>query len=52
MTRFLIVILAFPLVAFADITRRVVAVTDRETIKVLDDDGTEHKVRLTEKWRP
>ena len=33
--------------AYADITGRVVAVTDGDTIKVLDDTNTEHKVRLT-----
>ena len=33
--------------ASADITGRVVAVTDGDTIKVLDDTNTEHKVRLT-----
>ena len=33
--------------AFADITGRVVAVTDGDTIKVLDGSNTEHKVRLT-----
>lgn len=32
--------------ASADITGRVVAVTDGDTIKVLDDANTEHKVRL------
>jgi len=32
--------------AFADVTGRVVAVTDGDTIKVLDSDNTEHKVRL------
>jgi endonuclease YncB( thermonuclease family) len=31
----------------ADITGRVVAVTDGDTIKVLDSDNTQHKVRLT-----
>ena len=33
--------------ANADITGRVVAVTDGDTIKVLDASNTEHKVRLT-----
>ena len=33
--------------AFSDITGRVVAVTDGDTIKVLDDTNTEHKIRLT-----
>jgi endonuclease YncB( thermonuclease family) len=31
----------------ADVTGRVVAVTDGDTIKVLDSSNTEHKVRLT-----
>jgi endonuclease YncB( thermonuclease family) len=31
----------------ADITGRVVAVTDGDTIKVLDSSDTQHKVRLT-----
>jgi endonuclease YncB( thermonuclease family) len=34
-------------VAYADVTRRVVAVTDGDTIKVLDSDQVQHKVRLT-----
>ena len=33
--------------AHADITGRVVAVTDGDTIKVLDASNTQHKVRLT-----
>ena len=33
--------------ALADLTGRVVSVTDGDTIKVLDSDNTEHKVRLT-----
>ena len=33
--------------AHADITGRVVAVTDGDTIKVLDGSNTEHKIRLT-----
>jgi endonuclease YncB( thermonuclease family) len=33
--------------AHADITGRVVAVTDGDTIKVLDSSNTQHKVRLT-----
>jgi endonuclease YncB( thermonuclease family) len=32
---------------YADISGRVVAVTDGDTIKVLDANNTEHKVRLT-----
>jgi endonuclease YncB( thermonuclease family) len=33
--------------AYADITGRVVAVTDGDTIKVLDSTNTQHKIRLT-----
>jgi endonuclease YncB( thermonuclease family) len=33
--------------AAADITGKVVAVTDGDTIKVLDDDRVQHKIRLT-----
>lgn len=33
--------------AFADVSGRVVSVTDGDTIKVLDDTNTQHKVRLT-----
>ncbi len=40
-------ILALPAVSLADVTGRVVAVTDGDTIKVLDDTNTEHKIRLT-----
>ena len=40
-----LLLLAVP--AFADITGHVVAVTDGDTIKVLDDNNAEHKVRLT-----
>lgn len=47
MLRLLIALLALPLVAFADITGRVVAVTDGDTIKVLDYANNEHKVCLT-----
>lgn len=43
----LVSFLAIPLACFADVTGRVVAVTDGDTIKVLDDTNTEHKVRLT-----
>ena len=43
----LVSFLAIPLACFADVTGRVVAVTDGDTIKVLDDNNTEHKVRLT-----
>ena len=38
--------------AHADITGRVVAVTDGDTIKVLDADNTEHKIRLTGIYAP
>ena len=41
------VLLLFVGSAWADITGRVVAVTDGDTIKVLDADNTQHKVRLT-----
>ena len=34
-------------VAYADVTGRVVAVTDGDTIKVLDANEVQHKVRLT-----
>lgn len=44
---FLIVFLAFPLITLADISGRVVAVTDGDTIKILDERKVEHKVRLT-----
>ena len=33
--------------SLADVSGRVVAVTDGDTIKVLDSNNTEHKVRLT-----
>jgi endonuclease YncB( thermonuclease family) len=44
---FLLALLILPLVALADVSGRVVAVTDGDTIKVLDASNTEHKVRLT-----
>jgi endonuclease YncB( thermonuclease family) len=44
---FLLALLILPLVALADVSGRVVAVTDGDTIKVLDGSNTEHKVRLT-----
>ena len=37
----------FAAIAYADISGRVVSVTDGDTIKVLDSTNTEHKVRLT-----
>ena len=40
-------ILFFISIAQADITGIVVSVTDGDTIKVLDDTSTQHKVRLT-----
>jgi endonuclease YncB( thermonuclease family) len=46
-TTFLVLILCFCCLARADITGRVVAVTDGDTIKVLDASNTEQKVRLT-----
>ena len=47
MTRTLLLLALAASVAHADITGRVVAVTDGDTIKVLDDANNEHKVRLT-----
>lgn len=47
MRLFLIAFIAFPLAAPADISGRVVAVIDGDTIKVLDERKVEHKVRLT-----
>jgi endonuclease YncB( thermonuclease family) len=47
MRRYLLALLILPLVTLADVSGRVVAVTDGDTIKVLDADNTEHKVRLT-----
>ena len=44
---FLIFLLAVTTAAHADLRGRVVAVTDGDTIKVLDASGTQHKVRLT-----
>jgi len=41
------ILLLFCSIAHADITGRVVAVTDGDTIKVLDADNTQHKIRLT-----
>jgi endonuclease YncB( thermonuclease family) len=46
-SRFLMVGLLSSMPAIADITGRVVAVTDGDAIKVLDDANAEHKVRLT-----
>jgi endonuclease YncB( thermonuclease family) len=47
MRRFLLALLTIPLVAHADITGRVVSVTDGDTIKVLGYTNAGHKVRLT-----
>ena len=44
---FLIFLLAITAAAHGDIKGRVVAVTDGDTIKVLDASSTQHKVRLT-----
>lgn len=44
---FLIAVMWLSTSAHADISGRVVAVTDGDTIKVLDADNVEHKVRLT-----
>jgi endonuclease YncB( thermonuclease family) len=42
-----ILLLVFSGEAFADISGKVVAVTDGDTIKVLDSNSIQHKVRLT-----
>jgi len=42
-----ILAIVFALDAHADITGKVVSVTDGDTIKVLDSGNTQHKVRLT-----
>ncbi len=47
MLRITLLLLFFCSLAQADITGRVVAVTDGDTIKVLDADNTQYKVRLT-----
>jgi endonuclease YncB( thermonuclease family) len=47
MMKALLLLLVFCSLAHADITGRVVAVTDGDTIKVLDADNNEYKVRLT-----
>jgi endonuclease YncB( thermonuclease family) len=44
---FIFLVLLAATTAHAEITGRVVAVTDGNTIKVLDETNTEHKVRLT-----
>jgi endonuclease YncB( thermonuclease family) len=47
MMKAILLLLVFCSLAHADITGRVVAVIDGDTIKVLDADNTEYKVRLT-----
>jgi endonuclease YncB( thermonuclease family) len=47
MMKAILILLLFCSTAHADITGRVVAVVDGDTIKVLDADNTEYKVRLT-----
>ena len=47
MIRATLILLLFCSAAYADITGRVVAVIDGDTIKVLDTDNTEHMVRLS-----
>lgn len=47
MLRAILLLLLFCSLAHADITGRVVAVTDGDTIKVLDADNTQYQVRLT-----
>ena len=42
-----ILVLLLPQYLYADIEGRVVAVTDGDTIKVLDPDKVQHKIRLT-----
>ena len=47
MMKALLILLLFCSLAHADITGQVVAVIDGDTIKVLDAEKTEYKVRLT-----
>jgi endonuclease YncB( thermonuclease family) len=42
-----IILLAFSGSVFADISGKVVAVTDGDTIKILDSNNVQHKIRLT-----
>ena len=44
---FFLLLLLSPFPTFADITGKVVSVTDGDTIRVLDADNVQHKVRLT-----
>jgi endonuclease YncB( thermonuclease family) len=46
MMKSILILLLFCPLAHADITGRVVAVIDGDTIKILDADNTEYKVRL------
>ena len=47
MMKAILILPLFCSLAYADITGRVVAVSDGDTIKILDVDNTEYKVRLT-----
>jgi endonuclease YncB( thermonuclease family) len=47
MNKIILLLLLFSSLAHADVTGRVVAVTDGDTIKVLDADSVQHKIRLT-----
>ena len=48
MTKYIaIILLAFSGSAIADISGKVVAVADGDTIKILDSNNVQHKVRLT-----
>lgn len=40
--------LIFPLEAYADISGKVIAISDGDTVKVLTNDHKQHKVRLAE----
>ena len=44
---FFLLLLLSPFPTFADITGKVVSVTDGDTIRVLDADNVQNKVRLT-----
>ncbi len=43
----MVLVLTLSLPSFADVEGKVVAVTDGDTIKVLDDKNVQHKIRLT-----
>ncbi|MDG2046344.1 MAG: thermonuclease family protein [Halioglobus sp.] len=47
MQKLILTLLVVPIIAFGDITGKVVSVTDGDTIKVLDSSNTQYKVRLT-----